>query len=390
MEKEKLADAVEKVFHEKPYKVVISKPDQKDAEYRRVEIEQKGEAYQIAKYTQKQVFHENTSVENTVELCVGLLEKQFRQANAFGPDGEQMILVSKKGKVTYKSNKKGENKVSCRETPAFTEHNRKKHYILEEGKPIAPLLDMGIFTAEGKVVHSMYDKFRQINRFVEMVDDTVKTMSPKTLHIIDFGCGKSYLTFILYYYFTEIQNIPVTMTGLDLKADVIEKCNAAAVKYGYKNLHFELGDVNGYETDQPVDMVVTLHACDTATDYALYHAIRWNAGMIFSVPCCQHELNQQMESESFSLFTRYGIVKERMAALTTDAIRGNLLEACGYKTQLLEFVDFAHTPKNILIRAQKKNIVPRAVREKARREVLQVMEEFNLRPMLYELLKERF
>lgn len=390
MEKEKLAGAVERVFQEKPYKVVISKPDSKDAVYRRVEIEQKGEVYQIAKYTQKQVFHENTSVENTVGLCVAFLEKQFRQANAFGPDGEQMILVSKKGKVAYKSNKKGEKKVSCGEAPAFTEHNRKKHYILEEGKPVAPLFDMGIFTAEGKVVHSMYDKFKQINRFVEMVDDTVKTLNPKNLHIIDFGCGKSYLTFILYYYFTEIQNIPVTMTGLDLKSDVIEKCNAAAVKYGYENLHFELGDVNGYETDRPVDMVVTLHACDTATDYALYHAIRWNARMIFSVPCCQHELNQQMESEKLSLFTRYGIVKERMAALTTDAIRGNLLEACGYKTQLLEFVDFAHTPKNILIRAQKKNIVPRAVREKAWREVLQVMEEFNLRPMLYELLKERF
>lgn len=386
-----------------PYKIIISKPAGKEIACRRIVVEKKETYYQAAAYTEKQVFHQNIPTEHLQGYLADTVAGNYLQMNAWDEEKEHIWLCSKKGKVTYKTKTLSGN--GAKETKG---HNRKKKYILEEGTVIAPLVDMGIFTAEGKVVKSMYDKFRQINRFLEIIEDGVRDDTDEHLNIIDFGCGKSYLTFILYYYFTEIKKRDVQIVGLDLKADVINHCNAAAEKYGYQNLHFEVGDINGYQADFPVDMVVTLHACDTATDYALFNAIQWKAKMIFSVPCCQHELNGQIQTEDFSLLTRYGIIQERFSALATDAIRGNLLEYCGYKTQLLEFIDFSHTPKNILIRAVQKGgklavdekcgehpgssagrvIVPLSVRKRYLGEVERMMEEFHFEPTLYQLLAE--
>lgn len=375
-------------------KMIISKPAAKTNQYKKIVIERKKEYFQAAKYTEKQVFHDNVMPENLEQYLLDTIPDTYLQVNAWDAEKEHILLISKKGKPTYKT-KKAANAQSVsasegcgQQKSQSADHNRKKNYILEEGQVIPPLVDMGVFTKEGKVVKSMYDKFRQINRFIEMIDDGVRDYNKDEIHIIDFGCGKSYLTFIMYYYFTEVRHMKVQMLGLDLKEDVIKKCNETAQKYGYDNLRFEMGDINGFKTPFDVDMVVTLHACDTATDFALYNAICWNAKMIFSVPCCQHELNKQMQTDDLSLLTRYGIVKERFAALATDAVRANLLEVCGYKTQLLEFVDFAHTPKNILIRAIRKPVVPASAKKKYLGEVEAAMEEFHVTPTLYTLLKE--
>lgn len=376
----------EEIIEGGAHKLIISKPRNATELYKKIVIEKKKDYYQIAKYTDTQVFHENVPPNGLLAACVSLTYGHFGQVNAWSDLKESYILISKKGSATLKHNK-------IKSSQAFAVssegHNRKKNYILEEGTPIPPLVDMGVFTKDGKVVRTMYDKFKQINRFIEMIDDAVKVSSLDEIHVIDFGCGKSYLTFILYYYLTEIRKIKARIIGLDLKAEVIRHCNEVARKYGYDGLAFEMGDINGYKAPFDVDMVITLHACDTATDYALYNAINWNAKMIFSVPCCQHELNSQIQTDAFCVLTDYGIIKERFSALATDAIRGKLLEYCGYKTQLLEFIDFAHTPKNILIRAIKRPITPKNAREKALAEVDALCREFHFEPTLYRLIQNK-
>ena len=376
-----LQEMLEIVLAFEPYKLILSNPLRKDAQYRRIVVNRLGEGWQAEKYTEKQVFHENMATDELKAFLETAMRQEYRQLNAWDGEREHAVRVSKNGKASYMKKKTAQ---APREKEG---HNRKKHYILEEGRPVPPLVDMGIFTPEGKIVRTMYDKFRQINRFVELIDDEIGNLPrDRTLTVIDFGCGKSYLTFVLYYYLTQIRRLDVRIIGLDLKADVIEHCNRAAEKYGYDRLHFELGDINGYECPYPVDMVVSLHACDTATDYALYNAVRWGARLIFSVPCCQHELNSQMQGGGLSILTRYGIIKERTAALMTDAVRGNLLTASGYRTQLLEFVDLSHTPKNILIRAVKTNI-PEKTRREALKEVDALKEQFGFRPTLDGLLR---
>lgn len=368
-----------------PFKIVVSKPP-KDCEYIKINLLKKEHGYQAEKYTEKQVFHENLPDAGAAKSCCGkLLGQGWKQLNSWGNVFEYILMVSKKGAVSLTK-----KRVNGSAPKAELSHNKVKNYIIPEDKPFPALVDMGVFTKDGKVAKPMYGKFRQINRFAEIIGDALnergfeKGGSP--LKIIDFGCGKSYLTFVLYHYFTEILGIKTEMLGLDLKADVIENCNAAAERYGYKNLRFEVGDIGNASFQGKVDMVVTLHACDTATDYALHNAVMRGADMIFSVPCCQHEFNGQMKSEKFSVLTRYGIIKERVAALCTDAVRANLLEYCGYKTQLLEFVDFEHTPKNILIRAIKRNGTAKD-REKYLGEVKNLVEEFSFEPTLWKLLK---
>lgn len=382
---EELKKSIDEITNDNIVKVVISNKLNKDVEYNKINIELKEknnkEYYQIEKYTDKQVFHENIEKSMLNEKMIEFVNENYKQVGAWSESVTYDLKISKKGKMFLGKKKSNNVKV------ANKSHNREKNYILKEGMLIQPLIDLGVFTKEGKVVNSKYDKYKQINRFIEIIDDEIKKNNYKELTILDFGCGKSYLTFVLYYYFVEIKKIDVKMIGLDLKADVIKNCNEIAKKYNYENLKFELGDINGYKYTDNVDMVITLHACDTATDYALYNAIKWNAKMIFSVPCCQHEFNSQMNSEELSLLTKYGIIKERVAALMTDAVRGNLLEAIGYKTQLLEFIDIAHSPKNILIRASKGNIA-KEKREKSLQEVNNIINEFNLNPTLLKLLKE--
>ena len=369
-------------------KVIISNPFSKSEEYKKIIIENKGKNYQIAKYTEKQVFHENIEADALLEKTHAFAENRYKQINGMSASEEHIILISKKGNCSYKVKKTATDAVKLQAKKQG--HNRQKNYILKEGMNIAPLVDMGVFTKDGKVVNAMYDKYKQINRFIEIIDDEVSSLKVEELNVIDFGCGKSYLTFVVYYYLTEVMNLKVNMIGLDLKEDVIKKCNQAAEKYNYTNLKFEVGDVNGFKAPFDVDMVITLHACDIATDFALYNAIQWKAKMIFSVPCCQHELNKQIKPEALTILSRYGIIKERFSALATDAIRGNLLEYCGYKTQLLEFIDFEHTPKNILIRAVRRPIMPKQVKEKMLAEVRAMMEEFSFEPTLYKMLKLDF
>lgn len=375
------------VFGDRILRAVISNPRLKSAEYKKVEIRLTDiggrEVYQIERFTEKQAFHENVETEQICAVVENIIESGgFRQLDGWSGDSYYLIKISKKGKASLVKKKIAEGKYK-----KAAGNNRDKKYLLRQNTSIPPLVDLGVFTKDGHVVSAMYDKYKQINRFVEIIDDVIAKSPGEEIRILDFGCGKSYLTFILYYYLTEIKGINPQIVGLDLKKDVIEKCNALAEKYGYSGLSFKVGDINGYKPDFKPHMVITLHACDTATDYALYNAVAWGAETIVSVPCCQHELNGQIKTDRFSALTDYGLIKERFSALATDAIRGKLLEWQGYKVQMLEFVDFEHSPKNLLIRAVKGK-TSESKRNAARQKADELIKEFNFSPTLDKLLKE--
>ena len=302
--------------------------------------------FQQTSFIGEKVFHKNMSAQEAALEVERALREEFKQGQITTETEIVTVLSNKHGHLTFR--------IKAQETkrdPYAMEHNRKKNYILEEGVPVPFLIDLGVMSAEGKIIRAKYDKFRQINRFLEFIEDILPELPrDRELTILDFGCGKSYLTFAVYYYLQVLKHYDLRVIGLYLKADVIDNCNRLRVKYGYEKLQFLQGDIASYEGIDRADMVITLHACDTATDYALAKAVKWGARVILSVPCCQHELNKQIKNELLDSVLSYGIVKERMAALLTDALRAEYLESRGYRTQLLEFIDMEHTPKNILIR----------------------------------------
>ena len=302
--------------------------------------------YQVSEFIGRKVFHKNYKKDELKKKITDWMQEDYKQAQFTMTDATAQILSGKHSQtVKYKK---------CKEVRVQRDlsHNRTKRYILPEGTPVGFLIDLGVMTKEGKIVRQKYDKYRQINRFLEFVEDILPQLSKEREQtIIDFGCGKSYLTFAMYYYLKELKGYDIRIIGLDLKEDVIAHCNELKDKSGYGKLSFLVGDIASYTDVDAVDMVVTLHACDTATDYALAKAVQWGAKVILSVPCCQHEANRMMENELLQPVLQYGILKERMAAIMTDAVRANLLTAKGYDTQILEFIDMEHTPKNLLIRA---------------------------------------
>ena len=382
-----IEDVIKEISEAEPDKTVLSNARKGDTvNYRKIVLTKilikDTTCYQIEKYTEKQVFFENVQI-GEWQKEVLKYASDYKQLNIYSAKDSYEIKFNKnRDFIINKSQIKTDDIVHIK--PKL--NNRQKNYLFKEGMELPIFVEIGIFTKEYKVVNSMYDKFKQINRFTEMVDDVLRNFEGEIINIIDFGCGKSYLTFAIYCYLTKIRKIRANIIGLDLKADVIEKCNSLADKYDMEGLHFEVGDINGYKAPFKVDMVVTLHACDTATDYALFNAINWEAKYIMSVPCCQHEVNKQIQSECMSGLLKYGIIKERTAALVTDAIRGCMLENCGYSTDLMEFIDIEHSPKNILIRARKTNISPER-RKAAYNQALQLCEEFKISQKLVELLK---
>ncbi|MEA5038691.1 MAG: SAM-dependent methyltransferase [Clostridiaceae bacterium] len=376
-----ISEALDRIFSRPLTRLTLSCA--RRGEFRKVMLRpvvlREQQVYQLEKRTDTQAFHENLSPGQVREAVERLLS-DFAQLDAAAEGMLYSLKLSQKGKVFFS------------ETPAKTiasvptAHNRQKNYLLPEGVAVPALVDLGVMTSDGRVVQSKYDKYRQINRFLEYLADLPLESDGHPLRVVDFGCGKSYLTFVVYYYLTELRKLPVEIIGLDLKRQVIEDCSTVAEKYGYSHLRFLCCDIKDYVPDTPPDLVISLHACDTATDHALFNAVTWGARFILSAPCCQHELNLSTGAGAFPPLTGYGILKERFCALATDALRCKLLEWQGYDTQILEFIDLAHSPKNLLIRAKKGGVSP-AARQKSLEEAETLLRQLGGENTLYRRLK---
>lgn len=381
---EKVRQLLEKNLNENTLRAVVSNRRSNQVSQKlvfRPFMEKNKLMFQREEYANNQVFHENMDKETAVEQICTFLEKDYKQLDLLCEQSSFSALVNKKGKSNIKENK---NQIAKK---IDLSHNRKKRYILDTDEVIPFLVDLGVQTKEGKIVDKKYKKYKQINRFLEFVKDVLPELpKDRPVKIIDFGCGKSYLTFAVYYYLHIMNGRDVEMIGLDLKKDVIAHCNRMAEKYEYTSLHFLEGDISTYDGADSADMVITLYACDVATDFALDKAVHWNAKVILSVPCCQHELNAQIENDMLEPLLKYGILKERFAALLTDALRANLLEQNGYEVQILEFIDMEHTPKNLLIRAVKRGEKADKKQEKLENSYKTLCDELNAHGTLEKIL----
>lgn len=381
MELEKLIDEI--INGKKLVAGTLSNPKKNTTEYKKVGIKPmiiKDElSYQFSYIMEKNTHHKNLSTLESVLEINGLFEI-YKQGVLNCKDADYQILLNKKGKA--KIMEKKATKCLCAEEMT---HNRRKKYVIEEGTPCDFLEKLGVMDSKGMVFKSKYDKFRQVNKYLEVMEASLKTLDmSKKLRIVDFGSGKAYLTFALYWYLVQKLGVEVEIVGLDLKKNVIELCNNIAEELNYKDLSFKMGDIKGYTEFDEVDVVMTLHACNTATDDAIVKAVKWNAKLIMTVPCCQQEIFKQIESDVMTPLMKHGTIKERIASLVTDSLRGQLLEALGYKVDIFEFIETEHTPKNLVIRAGNKGKVSR----KAMDEYKAFRDHWNLKPYLEEALKD--
>ena len=375
-----MQEIIKEIITQEIYKIVISIPKSKQQEYYKIIIRpitlKEKDFFQIESLTKTQAFHLNIPKDDIKQI----LNQYFVEYKQFVISTEQYlynIRISKKDKLFVSKTSHNIQK------PALT-HNRQKQYLLE-GQEIPILIDLGIVDNNGQVIPRKSSKYKQINRFIEIVEDVLKEKEYQALNIVDFGCGKAYLTFVLYHYLKNIKNINVKIVGIDLKKQIIDKCNQLANKYNYDQLYFHQGDVKTYQSTEQVDMVVSLHACDIASDYALYQAIQLNAKIILCAPCCQSEINQQFKPKEISLFNEYGLIQERISSLITDGLRANILGVMDYQVSILEFIESKHSPKNIMLRAVKRK---RSDKNKLKQQVYKIVEEFQLEPTLLNLLKK--
>lgn len=377
MEYNSFLKILDELISNNAYKIILSGPDA-GAEFVKVTVRADGEIYRAEQLTEKQAFHKNLGRAELSEYFAGV-SPFFKRLNAWTDGLEYAAKKAKKGKIFV-------TKLAAKNAPEKTlGHDNEKQYVLSENKIVLPLVDMGVMTAQGKIVKVMYSKYRQINRYLEIIDDIVSGYDLKKLSVADFGCGKSYLTFVVYHYLTEIKKLDVEMTGVDLKEDVIDFCAGVARKYDCRGLNFVKGDISKYEG--AFDMVISLHACDTATDYVLFNALKNKSRFILSSPCCQHEIAKQISFENLPILGEHGVLRERVSSLVTDALRCEVLTACGYKTQLMEFVDLGHTPKNLLIRAVRDE-ASADKRKKALERINGCLESFSIYPTLCRLVEE--